>query len=199
MERILDRIEKTAKNEGIKIAYLEKTIGASKGVLSRAINNKTDIQAKWIQSIVENYPLYSESWLLTGRGEMLKANTTVINVEEKKPTPAPVSEPGEATALYSMFMERCENLARESGQLKAENGRLNTENEQLKNENEQLKSQNGELKAKNEELKTENEKLKAGTEKFKKQKLRSYTDINMVPPKMTVAEQAEEYVPLINK
>ena len=78
MKTILQRIEQIAINEGIKITTFEKSIGASKGVLSRAINNGTDIQSKWLQSIVENYPQYSEAWLLTGRGSMLK--------EEPKPS-----------------------------------------------------------------------------------------------------------------
>lgn len=80
METILHRIEQIATNEGVKITALEKIIGASKGVLSRAINNGTDIQSKWLQSIVENYPLYSESWLLTGRGSMLKENESIPEV-----------------------------------------------------------------------------------------------------------------------
>lgn len=72
MASILDRINKIAENEAITITSLEKKIGASKGVLSRAIANKTDIQSKWIQIVVENYPLYSAEWLLTGSGDMLK-------------------------------------------------------------------------------------------------------------------------------
>jgi len=71
MGKILDRIQKIASNEGITIGALERSIGASKGVLSRAINNGTDIQAKWIEVIVENYPQYSAQWLISGRGEML--------------------------------------------------------------------------------------------------------------------------------
>lgn len=68
---------------------MEKAIGASKGVLSRAINNGTDIQSKWIQIIVENYPHYSTEWLLTGRGEMLKTtrtsgiNTPIVDSTER--------------------------------------------------------------------------------------------------------------------
>lgn len=72
MGNILSRIQEIATNEGITIGALEKRIGASKGVLSRAINNGTDIQSKWIQILVENYPLYSAEWLLTGKGCMLK-------------------------------------------------------------------------------------------------------------------------------
>lgn len=73
MESILKRIEQIAINEGIKITSFEKIIGASKGVLSRAIANGTDIQSKWLQSIIENYPQYSGEWLLTGKGNMLKS------------------------------------------------------------------------------------------------------------------------------
>lgn len=70
---LLTQIKKLADNEGITVGALEKAIGASKGVLSRAINNGTDIQSKWLSLIVENYPLYNLDWLLTGKGEMLKS------------------------------------------------------------------------------------------------------------------------------
>lgn len=72
MESILARIEQIVSNESITITALERKIGASKGVLSRAIAKNTDIQSKWLILIVENYPLYSTDWLLTGHGEMLK-------------------------------------------------------------------------------------------------------------------------------
>ncbi len=72
MKSILTRIEELAKNESITIGALERNIGASKGVLSRAIANGTDIQSKWVQAMVENYPQYSAEWLLAGRGNMLR-------------------------------------------------------------------------------------------------------------------------------
>lgn len=72
MGTILSRIQEIASNEGITIGALERIIGASKGVLSRAINNGTDIQSKWLQVVVENYPQYSADWLLSGKGNMLK-------------------------------------------------------------------------------------------------------------------------------
>lgn len=75
MEKILDRIGMIAKQEGISIGALERIIGASKGVLSRAMTNGTDIQSKWIQSLVENYPSYSAEWLLVGIGPMMKSAT----------------------------------------------------------------------------------------------------------------------------
>ena len=67
---------------------MERMIGASKGVLSRAIANGTDIQSKWLMSIVENYPKYSGDWLLTGQGDMLKGeksqqNTTIPIIQQE--------------------------------------------------------------------------------------------------------------------
>lgn len=83
MATILDRIQEIAQKEGISIGALERQIGASKGVLSRAINNGTDIQSKWIQILVENYPRYSAEWFLTGRGEMLKTNCAQLDTSTK--------------------------------------------------------------------------------------------------------------------
>jgi phage repressor protein C with HTH and peptisase S24 domain len=74
MGKILSRVQEIANNESITLTALERTIGASKGVISRAINNGTDIQSKWIELIVENYPLYSTEWLITGNGPMIKSN-----------------------------------------------------------------------------------------------------------------------------
>lgn len=74
MKTILERVSEIANNENITITALEKKIGASAGVLSRAIRNNTDIQAKWVQCIIENYPLYNANWLLTGEGSVLKSD-----------------------------------------------------------------------------------------------------------------------------
>lgn len=73
MCKIVPRIKQIALNEGVTIGAIERAIGASKGVISRAITNGTDIQSKWLQAIVENYPHYSAQWLLTGEGNMLKS------------------------------------------------------------------------------------------------------------------------------
>lgn len=67
----ISRINQIATNEGITLTKLERNIDASKGVLSRALKNSTDIQSKWISKLVENYPSYNTHWLLTGEGDML--------------------------------------------------------------------------------------------------------------------------------
>lgn len=75
MSDIIQHIAQIANNENISIGNIERAIEACKGVLSRAIANHTDIQAKWIFNIVENYPKYSCDWLIIGKGQMLKQSS----------------------------------------------------------------------------------------------------------------------------
>lgn len=105
MGNILSRIQEIASNEGITIGAMERTIGASKGVLSRAINNGTDIQAKWLSIIVENYPQYSTGWLLTGTGSMLKDDLKGIQTaDEANPSTLPTTSmnPSVGTPYYDV-------------------------------------------------------------------------------------------------
>lgn len=81
MDNILHRISKIAELQGVTISKIEQMIGASKGVLYKAIQKNTDIQSKWIVLIVENFPQYSPEWLLTGKGEMLKDD---VEIQEKR-------------------------------------------------------------------------------------------------------------------
>lgn len=85
MSNILSRIKKFSEKENIPIGSIERSIGASKGVLSRAIAGGTDIQSKWIEKMVENYPSISITWLLTGKGEMLYDDNIQIPVAHKSP------------------------------------------------------------------------------------------------------------------
>lgn len=70
MCKILSRIKIIADSEGITIGAIERAIGASRGVISKAITKGTDIQSKWLGLICEKFPTYSPIWLLTGEGEM---------------------------------------------------------------------------------------------------------------------------------
>ena len=103
MAKILDNIRKLAEKEGITIGSIERKIGASKGVLSRAMTNGTDIQAKWITAIVENYPYVSADWLLTGKGEMLNSSESsqkrMVKVSEQSQEGIPLI-PLDAMAGY---------------------------------------------------------------------------------------------------
>lgn len=93
MKNILDRIQQIVENERITVTALERQIGASKGVLSGAMLKGTDIQSKWLQKIVENYPLYNTEWLITGHGEMLKNDVSDVPAEYKKTSKLSIFKP----------------------------------------------------------------------------------------------------------
>lgn len=123
MSTILTRIQEISINEGITIAALERVIGASKGVLSRAINNGTDIQSKWIQILVENYPRYSADWLLTGKGNMLRDENKRLN---SAPTIS-TTQTDATTPLLSLIKEKDEVIRLQAEEI----GRLREKIEQM--------------------------------------------------------------------
>lgn len=69
---MIERISQFIQNQGISVRSFEQSISASDGMIRRAINNKTDIQSKWLSVIADNYPHLNLEWLITGRGSMLK-------------------------------------------------------------------------------------------------------------------------------
>ncbi|WP_333865314.1 hypothetical protein [Sphingobacterium sp.] len=87
MSSVLKRIKIVADREGMSVSAFEATIGASKGVFTRALANGTDIQSKWLISLVEKYPQYSSEWLLKGEGEMLKPADIAKEDDETYLTP----------------------------------------------------------------------------------------------------------------
>lgn len=125
MGTILSRIQEIASAEGITIGALERQIGASKGVLSRAINNGTDIQSKWVQTIVENYPQYSTRWLMTGNGKML-ANEPIASTEKVIIKDEHLVAQGVTPEIITQLLNRITEQA-------AEIGRLNEQLRQMQN------------------------------------------------------------------
>lgn len=75
MENNNNIFKKLADREGIKIGELERLIGASKGVLSRHVNNGTDIQLKWLLALVEKYPQYDLDWLINNSGAPIRSES----------------------------------------------------------------------------------------------------------------------------
>lgn len=73
MTQLGERLKMLTKIEGITPTELERLIGASKGVLSRAVSNGTDVNSKWLVAIAEKFPDWSIEWLLTGKGKTLKS------------------------------------------------------------------------------------------------------------------------------
>ena len=93
MSEIVKRIEQFAKNQDITISEIERKISASKGVIYKAVKNNTDISAKWIGALVENYPILSANYILTGKGEML-----LPSGEHQEPAAVPHESAGKQPA-----------------------------------------------------------------------------------------------------
>ena len=117
MRNILQVFTEIAQNEGISITNLEKTIGASKGVLSRAISKGTDIQTKWLLALVDNYPRYSAEWILTGNGPMLQKDSADSITKETDP---------------EVLREKLVNLQNQIDALEKANNALEDANDSLK-------------------------------------------------------------------
>ena len=129
MCKILSRIKALADAEGVSIGTIERAIGASRGVISKAIAKGTDIQSKWLELICEEYPKYSPVWLLTGQGAMLldPSDTPVTH------PPVPENDTSEKVfaaspqklsqkpvdSMVNTFLETIKQQAEEIGRLKA--------------------------------------------------------------------------------
>lgn len=76
MSKIISRIKQFADTQEFSTRELERTIGVSEGMLSKAFRCNTEIRTDSIESFVENFPQLSAEWLLRGEGEMIKKNIT---------------------------------------------------------------------------------------------------------------------------
>lgn len=80
MASLMEKVAKIAAKEGLSINAMEKMIGASKGVLGRAISQNSDIQAKWVIIIAQKFPKYSAEWLLRDEEPMLRTAASATNI-----------------------------------------------------------------------------------------------------------------------
>lgn len=82
---MIERIEQFVEYLGISVRAFEQKIGASNGLIRKAITNKSDIQSKWISIIVDRFPQINTEWLLIGKGPMLKSDSeNTVNISEEK-------------------------------------------------------------------------------------------------------------------
>lgn len=84
MANISDNIGSLIKAIGISARALEQSIGCSNGVISRCINKGTDISSQWVSKIIDTYPEINPTWLLTGKGEMLKPSNSPTTTNERR-------------------------------------------------------------------------------------------------------------------
>lgn len=99
---MIHRISEFIEKNGISVRAFEQKIGASNGLIRKAIANNTDIQSKWISAIIDNFPQINPDWLLTGEGEMLRTaidGTSSIPDEKRMDSAIPLI-PMDAFAGY---------------------------------------------------------------------------------------------------
>ncbi|WP_302612143.1 S24 family peptidase [uncultured Muribaculum sp.] len=85
--KTIDRIKEIAADNDITLTEMERIIGASKGVLTRAASKGTNIQLRWLEAIADNFPGWNAEWILTGKGEPsdIKMKSIVVkNPEESE-------------------------------------------------------------------------------------------------------------------
>jgi len=75
---IKDRTRLFVKSQQITIKAFEQSINASNGYIN---NVSRSISLEKIDLIVEKYPILNIEWLLTGKGDMLKALTDLNEPE----------------------------------------------------------------------------------------------------------------------
>lgn len=75
MSKIIDRIALIIENKGISTRAFEMSIGASNGMIGRAVSKNTDISAEWLSKIINTYPDVNTEWLLTGNGNIFITKT----------------------------------------------------------------------------------------------------------------------------
>lgn len=84
MNKPIDRIKEIAETSDITLTEMERVIGASKGVLTRAASKGTNIQLRWLEAIAEKFPIWNAEWIITGKG---KPTDIDVRVEISNPTP----------------------------------------------------------------------------------------------------------------
>lgn len=84
VNKAIDRIKEIAETNEITLTEMERIIGASKGVLTRAASKGTNIQLRWLEAIAEKFPVWNTEWIITGKG---KPTGIDVKVDIKNPTP----------------------------------------------------------------------------------------------------------------
>ena len=72
MSKILTRINQFAESQGLSMREIERSIGATNGVISGAIKNNREIGSDKVENFLHTYSNVSAEWLLRGEGEMFK-------------------------------------------------------------------------------------------------------------------------------
>lgn len=77
---LLERLKHFLDTEDISYRKLEEKIGMSNGTISKATKQDKSISHKSIEKILHKFPQLSAEWLMRGNGEMIKTDSSNINL-----------------------------------------------------------------------------------------------------------------------
>jgi hypothetical protein len=87
MFKTIDRLMQFIKYAGLSARQFDMSIGAGNGYTLRMKKNNASIGSDVIENIIKTYPQLNVVWLLTGEGEMLKADEApeILNFDQLPP------------------------------------------------------------------------------------------------------------------
>ena len=85
MSKIIDRISEIIEDKRLSNRAFEMSIGASNGMIGRAVSKGTDITAEWLSKIIDAYPDINSEWLLTGNGDRYRTKPLPIASDVRSP------------------------------------------------------------------------------------------------------------------
>ena len=75
--RLIERLNNYREYHGIPVANFEKHCELANGYLSKQLKAKGSVGSDILEKIGQHCPDLSMEWLITGRGKMIKTNTTI--------------------------------------------------------------------------------------------------------------------------
>jgi transcriptional regulator with XRE-family HTH domain len=90
-----DRILQIMHREGLTSARFAEVIGIQRSAMSHIMTGRNNPSLDVVTKILEKYPFINSDWLLFGKGEMVRKNTTVTQPDlfSSIPPKAPVIPP----------------------------------------------------------------------------------------------------------
>lgn len=80
-ETVNQRIRQIIENENLSVNAFAKKIGVPQRTLANMLSRGTEPSTKTVNAVINAFPDLSQSWLLTGEGDMLVDDS---NVEEEE-------------------------------------------------------------------------------------------------------------------
>ena len=78
MLKTIDRIFMFIQHSGLSARKFDLSIGASNGYTLRMKKNHASVGSDVIETIIKTYPQLNLVWLITGEGEMLKPDASLL-------------------------------------------------------------------------------------------------------------------------